>query len=151
MDFRCDASFLKVDEGLGLIFGFAIVCKVDGKPYFDTGELQADGSRIRDHITEEAMLKSAAAFMADSRVACVMHERTEGGEVVPDGGVVFCFPLTTEIAKSLGIETQKTGLLVAIKPDSAEALAKARAGEYRGFSIGGRRVAGSEEFVEVPE
>lgn len=151
-EFQTSATFVKVEETLGLIMGYAIVCEVrkdDGtfEPYFDLGELQEDGSRIRDHITPDAMLKCAAAFMQDSRVACEMHARDEDGQVVKSGGVVFCWPMTQDIAKALGITLEKTGLLVAVKPDNPEALAKAKRGEYRGFSIGGRRIAGAEEIL----
>lgn len=152
VEFQTSATFVKVEESLGLIMGYAIVCETrgtDGKfaPYFDLGELQKDGSRIRDHITPDAMLKCAAAFMQDSRVACEMHARDSEGGIVKSGGVVFCWPMTQDIAAALGITLEKTGLLVAIKPDDPEALAKAKRGEYRGFSIGGRRIAGAEEFL----
>jgi hypothetical protein len=151
-EFRTSATFVKVEESLGLIMGYAIVCETRGEdgafvPYFDLGELQKDGSRIRDHITPDAMLKCAAAFMQDSRVACEMHARDAEGGIVKSGGVVFCWPMTSDIAKALGITVEKTGLLVAIKPDDPEALAKARRGEYGGFSIGGRRIAGAEEIL----
>lgn len=151
--FTTAATFVKVEESLGLIMGYAIVCETrdaSGElvPYFDLGELQPDGSRIRDHITPDAMLKSSAEFMLDNRTACEMHARDANGEIVKSGGVVFCWPMTAEIAKALGITVEKTGLLIAIKPDNPEALAKARRGEYRGFSIGGRRKPDAEEFVE---
>jgi hypothetical protein len=68
-----------------------------------------------------------------------MHTRDDAGEVVADGGVVFSFPLTEDIAKSLGIACDRTGWLVALRP-SAAVLAKFESGEYRGFSIGGTRV-----------
>jgi hypothetical protein len=135
--FTINAPFLKVDEGLGLIFGYAIVCKENGEDYYDLGEL-VDGERVQDHITEEAMLESAADFMKNSRVAKEMHTGDQAGDVV------FAFPMTSDIAGALDIETPRTGLLVAIRPDSREALAKARRGEYRGFSIGGRRIVDEE-------
>jgi hypothetical protein len=113
-------SLAKVDAELGLVFGFAIVCKRDGQEYFD---LQGD------HITERAMLGAAADFMLHSRASGEMHEW-------PDGTVVFAFPLTTDIAKALDITTKQTGLLIAMKP-SPEVLAKFKSGEYTGFSIGG--------------
>lgn len=134
-EFTTEATFVKVEESLGLIMGYAIVCEqytTDGlQPYFD---LQGD------HIPPEAMLKGAAEFMENARVGCVMHERDADGNVVKSGGVIFCWPMTAEIAKSLGITVEKTGLLVALKPDDPEVLAKARRGEYRGFSIGGKRI-----------
>ena len=117
------ASVVKVDAGLGLVFGFAIICKRDGESYFD---LQGD------HITEPAMLEAATDFMLHSRLSKDMHEAA-------DGTVVFAFPMTSEIAKALDITTMQTGLLIAMKP-SADVLAKFKDGTYTGFSIGGSRV-----------
>jgi hypothetical protein len=123
-----EATVLKVDESLGLVFGFAIVCKQDGEDYIDLQD---------DHIPEDVMLKSATEFMSDSRVAADMHQWDENGSPIKTGSVVFAFPLTTDIAKSLNIETKQTGLLIAMKPDSAETLQKFANGTYKGFSIGG--------------
>lgn len=122
-------ELLKLDETLGLVFGFAIVCKEDGEPYFDLQE---------DNIPEEEMLKAANEFMQNSRAADDMHDGDAMGEVV------FAFPLTTDIAKSLDIETPRTGLLIAMKP-SEEVFAKFVDGTYTGFSIGG---SGESEEVE---
>jgi len=119
----------KVDDDLGLVLGFAIVCKEDGEDYFD---LQGD------HIPEASMLKAATDFMKNSRLARDMHQK--GDE---SGQVVFAFPLTTEIAEALGIVTKKTGLIIAMQPD-AEMLAKFKDGTYTGFSIGGQRVEDEE-------
>lgn len=118
------AEVAKVDSKLGLVFGWAIVCKVDGEPYFD---LQ------KDHIPEDAMLEAAADFMRSSRVAKEMHT----GEQI--GDVVFAFPLTTETAAAMDIATKYTGLMVAMAP-SPDVLAKFESGEYTGFSIGGQRL-----------
>jgi len=126
-------EIVKVDEALGLVFGFAIVCKEDGKDYFDLQE---------DNIPEEAMLKAATEFMQNSRAADDMHDGQAMGEVV------FAFPLTGEIAKSLDIETFRTGLLIAMKP-SPEVFAKFADGTYTGFSIGGRRVEDEEVADDV--
>ena len=128
--FQTDADFIKVDESLGLVMGYAVVCKRDGEDYYD---LQGD------HIPEQSMLEAATEFMAHA-TGCVMHERDDDDQVVKGGTVVFAWPMTTDIAKSLGIETATTGLLVAIRPDDPEVLAKAQSGEYRGFSIGGTRI-----------
>jgi len=116
------SSILKVDDSLGLVFGFAIVCKADGEPYFD---LQGD------HIPEPVMLKGSFDFAKNSRVAKEMHT---GDQI---GDITFMFPLTGDIADSLGIVTKHTGLLIAMKPDSPEVLKKFADGEYTGFSIGG--------------
>ena len=132
--FKTACEFVKVDEGLGLVFGFAVVCMEKGQPYVD---LQ------KDHIPEDAMLEASLDFMRNSRMSGDMHARDEAGQPIRDGEVAFAFPLTTEIAKSMGIETERTGLMVAIKP-SAAVLAKFVSGEYTGFSIGGSYVENEE-------
>lgn len=123
--FLVTSEFAKVNEDLGIIFGYGIVCKIDGEDYFD---FQGD------HIPEESMLKAVTDFMKNSRVAKEMHE---GDQV---GTTLFSFPMTDEIAKSLGIIVEKTGWLVGIKPDNPEILEKFRDGTFTGFSIGGRYI-----------
>lgn len=118
------SSILKVDNKLGLVFGFAIISKIDGEPYFDVQG---------DHIPEDAMLKASTEFMKHSRTAKEMHTEDQIGDIV------FAFPLTTDIAKSLGITCKHTGLLIAMKP-SPDVLEKFESGEYTGFSIGGDRL-----------
>ncbi len=113
----------KVDESLGLVFGYAMVCKIDGEDHFDSQG---------DHIPEDTMLRTLAKFMSgDNVVAKEMHS----GEQI--GTYLFAFPMTTEIAKSLDIQVKQTGALIAMKPDSASTLAKFASGEFTGFSIGG--------------
>jgi len=135
--FRFQGQLTKVDDSLGLVFGYGIVCTVNGEPYYDTQG---------DCVPEAAMLEAAADFMTKSRVSTDMHARGAAGEVVPDGNVVFAFPLTTDIAKAFGIQAERTGLLVALKPSPA-VLAKFKDGSYTGFSIGGTRI--DEEVVEA--
>lgn len=115
-------SILKVDESLGLVFGFAIVCKEGGVDHFD---LQGD------HIPEPVMLKAAMEFAKSARVAKEMHK----GDSI--GQIVHTFPLTTDIADSLGIVTKRTGLLIAMQPEDPAVLEKFAKGELTGFSIGG--------------
>ena len=61
MEKRGYAEIKKVDEELGLVMGFAIICKIDGEPYFDTQG---------DHIPEDSMLKAAtsAAFLPGATI-----------------------------------------------------------------------------------
>jgi hypothetical protein len=122
MTFISTSEVAKVDQSLGLVFGYAMVSKIDGEDHYD---LQGH------HIPEDTMLKVSTQFMETSNVAKEMHSGN------PIGKYVFAFPLTTEIAKSLGIVAKQTGLLVAMKPDNAETLAKFASGEFTGFSIGG--------------
>lgn len=122
-------NVLKVDAELGLVMGFAIVCTEEGAPYFDVQG---------DHIPDDSMLKAAADFMVNSRVAKEMHAGDQAGTVV------FAWPLTADIAKAMGIETKRTGLMIAMKPASKEMLGKFADGTYTGFSIGGRRIVDEE-------
>lgn len=122
--FEITCEVKKVDPELGLVFGWAIVCKEAGEPYFD---LQGD------HIPEHSMLKAATVFAKGARMAKEMH--VGGGR----GTVVFMLPFTEDVAKSLGITNpQRTGLIIGMAPDG-EMLEKFKSGELRGFSIGGRR------------
>ena len=129
--FSIGAKVVKIDESLGLVMGYAIVCSEVGEPYFD---LQGD------HIPEDAMLKAALDFMQNSRLAGEMHSG------VDKGAVVFAWPMTAEIAKAFGIVTDTTGLMIAIRPSSDAMLEKFRDGTYTGFSIGGER--GEDEILD---
>lgn len=134
---RQDFELLKVDESLGLVLGWGIICKTSGEDYVD---LQGE------HIPEDVMFRGAVDFMKNSQMLGEMHERVPNPEdptskqPVWKGQVVFAWPMTTEVAKAYGITTSTTGLMVAVAPDSPEVLDKFRKGEYTGFSIGGRKV-----------
>lgn len=120
-------SFCKVaavDEDHGLVLGWGMICRDHGQDYYD---LQ------KNHIPESAMLAAVTEFMGGDREAGEQHVRMGAGTVV------HSFPLTTDIAKAMGIETAKTGWMVAVKPDKAM-LAKFRSGELTGFSIGGEHI-----------
>lgn len=122
---------VKIDERLGLVFGFAeIFSDADGE-YFD---LQGDAR------TEKAAIEAWADFHKAGQVLGDMHNGEDSGDVV------FSFPLTEDIAKALDIDTEIFGMLVGIKP-SPEMLEKFVSGEYTGFSIGGTRL--EEEVVEA--
>ncbi len=114
-------TVVKVDAALGLGLGWGIVCTEKGEPYFD---LQGD------HIPEAVMVKATSDFMEKSRAAHDMHRGEKHGEIV------HSFPLTKDIAEAMGLATEKTGWMVAMKP-SAAVLQKYIDQEYSGFSIGG--------------
>lgn len=150
---KCEV--VKVDSKLGIVVGYAIVCKVkntDGvfEDYYDTGsEDAATGEVYSDHITEGAMLEAATEFMKSSRVATEMHERAvdDSGVLVLDdegrpipvkkGSIVHSFPLTEDLAKLLDIDVKKTGWIVAMEPDT-DVLKRFEDGTYKQFSIAGR-------------
>jgi len=116
---KCE-QIAKVDDELGLVFGWGIVCKINGEEFYDSQG---------DHIPEDAMLEAVTDFAKTDRTSGDMH-------VFKDGTVVHEFPLTDEIAKAFGITTDRTGWMVAVEP-SPEVLQKFKSGEYTGFSIGG--------------
>lgn len=117
------AQFVKYDPELGLVFGWAIVCCENGVEYFDTQN---------DHIPESSMLKAATDFMESARMAGEQHERMSAGTVL------FAMPMTKEVAKAFGVTTERTGLMIAMRPDESM-LKKFKSGELTGFSIGGMR------------
>lgn len=128
------ASVFKVDDALGIVFGWAITCTKDGHPYYDLNidrEGALKGERVPEHIPEDEMVKSAVDFMESTeRPGNEMHVGADKGQYV------FMFPMTADMAKALEIETKTTGLLVGYKPP-ADVLAKFKSGEYTGFSIEG--------------
>ena len=128
-DFNTEASVLKVDDALGLVMGYAVICNKSGEPYFDTQG---------DHIPEDSMLSAALDFMSGARIAGDMHKEAEGGSIV------FCWPMTADIAKAFDLEVETTGLMIAMKPEKEETLEKYRDGTYTGFSIGGVRITDEE-------
>lgn len=134
----------KVDSDLGIVFGWAIICKIEGEDYYD---MQGD------NIPEDSMLKASSDFMQISRVAGNMH-RTVGGDLYDEtddaflsgklvqniGTILFCFPLTSELKKAMEIDCPYSGLMIGMKIFDKKILEKFRNRSYTGFSIGGRRL-----------
>lgn len=112
----------KVDDSLGLVFGWAIVSKIGGREYFDTQG---------HYIPEVVMLKAASEYMQNGAIAKEMHVGDEKGKVV------FAWPMTSDISEAMGVRSDQTGLMIAMKPDNEAMLKKFRDGTYSGFSIGG--------------
>lgn len=129
--FTASSQIAKVNDELGLVFGYAVVCK-------ELDISKAAGDRVLvehydtqgHHIPETVMLKAATDFAINRRHSKDMHK----GENVQSA--VFNFPMTEDIAKALGMTIEKSGWLIALKP-TPEILAKYKSGEYTGFSIGG--------------
>ena len=125
--FRSFGEIEKVDDELGIVFGWLMVCQKRD----DDGTLRKYYDLQGDHIPEDVMLEAAADFMVESRATKVMHEGDQ------QGVAVFAWPVTEEIAKAYGDPPPAmTGLRFAARPP-ADVLAKFKSGEYTGFSIGG--------------
>lgn len=116
-----NATVKAVDPALGLVFGWGIVCTEKGEDHFD---LQGD------NIPDPVMLEGTTDFMLNARVGKEMHR---GDQI---GTIVHSWPLTKEIADQFGIQCDRTGWMVAMKPNAA-VLQKFVDKVYTGFSIGG--------------
>ena len=104
--------------------------------------LQNAASAISDpaiRAEAEALVAKAGKSSHPKLVSPAGPASAPYSKVVQRGDVPYLFPLTSDIAGPLGIQTESTGLLTGIRPD--EALRKEfEAGNYTGFSIGGVRV-----------
>lgn len=116
----------KVDESLGLIIGYGIVCQrknADGvwEDYYD---LQGD------HIPFHVAAKAVADFMANSRVVKEQHDGSQRGETV------FAIAVDESIAKALGWTIEQTGVVIGVSVDD-DLIAKYKSGERTEYSLGG--------------
>jgi cation transport regulator ChaB len=106
-----------------LAFGWAYVSTVNGQISLDHSE---------EFIRPDQIAKAATNFMLSMRTAKAMHS---GGKI---GEVVHSMPLTNEIAKALGIQSDREGWLVAIKVYDDQVWQDVKSGKLAAFSIGGR-------------
>lgn len=126
------SEILKVDDELGIVFGWGIVCELDGEPYFDTQD---------DYISESEMLAASADFMVKSREMDANHQRVQTGDVV------FAMPMTKDVAAAYNMELPRnndgqtvSGFMLAVKPHDDAELAKFKDGTYTGFSLEGMAI-----------
>jgi hypothetical protein len=131
-----DIRKANIDGEHGLVFGFAIVSKVNGEDFYDSQLDPITKEYAGDHIPEEAMVDAALDFAKSARLAKQMHE----GEA--DGMVPFLMPITKAVRDYI-VENDFTGLFIGMHP-APDALAKFKSGDYRGFSIGGNRIVDEE-------
>ena len=122
------SSILKVDTARRIVWGWASVSTMKGELVTD---LQGD------RIAPGEMEKMADRFMRSARAAKAMHDGDDVGEVI------HSFPLTAELAKAFGLQTDREGWITGTYIKSDAEWAKVMAGEYKGLSIGarGRRIA----------
>lgn len=126
-----NANFVKIDEELGLVFGWAIVCTINGVQYFDLNRNPLTGDLEPDGITQKGMLRAGMYYMEGDRVAKIMHR---GGIV---GKIIFAWPETDETLQAFDMTSKITGLKVCFKPDNKADIEKFKDGTFTGFSIGG--------------
>jgi cation transport regulator ChaB len=116
------AKIIKIDDEARIVWGWASVVSIDGKPMID---------RQGDIISAEVMTKAADNFMADVRTAKAMHE---GGKI---GEVIHSFPLTKALGEALGVHSAMEGWIVAMKVHDDSVWSRVKSGELAAFSIGG--------------
>jgi len=141
VDLEC-SKILKVDEGEGIVYGWAVVSKVNGEDYFDLNIDHAGqhaGKRVPENVPEVALAKCALGFVDSGAPGNEMHAGPDRGDFP------FVMPMTTELYKGLfGLDNPpKTGLIVGHRP-TPDVLQKFKSGEYTGFSIEGARLGYTE-------
>lgn len=127
---RFDLTILEKSDEERIAYGWAIVCRKAGEPYYDSQG---------DHIPEDAMHRAIKRFMAGNRIAKVQHEGDQQGRVL------YGFPLSAEVKKALGLSGDVDGWAVGVEFEPA-AWRLVKAGKIKGFSIGGYRI--DDETVE---
>ena len=140
---RKNCEFLKADEELGVIYGFAMVSYEKAGMSDSTEPVDADGYKkyydlAEDWVPEPDITAAAYEFMKAGHRP-MLDEHT--GESV--GEVAFCFPLTKSFTKSLGIDSPYLGLLIGAKPYNKSMIQDYKQGLKTGFSI---NVYGKKEF-----
>lgn len=121
--------FTKADDDKQIIYGWASVIKQDGKMVVD---LQGD------MIDEPELVKAAHEYITNARVAKMMHNGSQIGEVVES--IVF----TDDLQKALGIDLGKSGWFIGMKINDANIWKnQVKTGKMLAFSVGGsgQRVA----------
>lgn len=120
---QIEGQILKQDSEERLVYGWAYVST-------DKGELSLDHSG--EFVRPDQIAKAATNFMLTMRTAKAMHS---GGKI---GEVVHSMPLTNEISKALGIQSDREGWLVAIKVYDDQVWQDVKSGKLAAFSIGGK-------------
>lgn len=123
-DWKLTARVSKVDQELGVIYGWASIVVEDGKYVVD---------RQGDVIPEIELVKAAHNFMLTSRSGGLMHE-----EDLRTGDIVESMVLTRDVQKALGVDLKRSGWWIGYKPHDPEVLKAAKDGKLPAFSIGGR-------------
>src|SRR5262249_6359398 len=131
-EFEAVCKVALASEKMGLVFGWALASTLDGgkTPHVD---LQKDAI-----VGDDDLIKIAAAFMEAGGPSDVLHSD------VPDGRVLFCLPLTAEVLKALGLQSDVHGLAIGMRP-SPETFKRFLSGELNAFSIAG---IGERELVK---
>lgn len=121
------ATVAKLDESLGVVFGYAVASTVDGgqSPHID---LQGDAV-----VGGDELIKVALGFAEAGAQSDVMHD------CIKDGWVPFVMPLNAETKKAFKLAGDVEGIAIGMKP-SQETFKRFQSGELAAFSIYGEGV-----------
>ena len=120
---QIEGQILKQLDEERLAFGWAYVATVKGEVSLDhSGEF----------IRPDQLAKAATNFMLSMRTAKRMHS----GESI--GEVIHSMPLTNDVSKALGIQSDREGWIIAIKVHNEQVWQDVKSGKLSAFSIGGR-------------
>lgn len=113
---------LKTYDEQRIVYGWASVITRNGNPVIDLqGEV----------IKSAELVRFTADFMESERTS--LHEH-QGQRV---GTVIHSFPIVDDIAKSLGLMSDREGWIVGVKVNDENVWKGIKSGELRGFSVGG--------------
>jgi Putative phage serine protease XkdF len=118
-----EGKILKTDDDQRIVYGWASVISESGVPTVDTQGDVIDGDTLH---------KAANEFMEAVRVGKVMHF----GEKKAD--IIHSLVLTEELAKALGLQSDREGWIIGMKVHDDEAWGLVKSGVLKAFSIGGR-------------
>lgn len=119
---QVSGQIVKADEEQRIVFGWATVSSKNNEIIVDS-----DG----ESIEPSEMEKAANEFMKDARVAKAMHDGDGIGEVI------HSLPVTNELAKALGIESEREGWIIGVYVKDDDVWQRVKSGELSAFSIGG--------------
>ncbi len=121
--YTSDVTIVKMDDDQRIVWGWASVATENGDPVFDVHG---------DHIPMSELTKASVEFMEDVRIGKTLHQ----GQKV--SSVIGCLPLSAELAKALGIESNREGLIMGFRVHDDETWKLIKSGELPALSIGGR-------------
>ncbi len=123
-EFQLTCKVAKLDESIGVVFGYAVASTVDGgkTPHID---LQSDAVAGGDDLIKVALGFAEAGAQSD-----VMHD------CVKDGWVPFVMPLNADTKKAFKLSGDVEGIAIGMKP-SVETFKRFVSGELAAFSIYG--------------
>jgi hypothetical protein len=124
----------KVDMGLQLVIGWAMITRENGRPYVDSQG---------DETPDDVLLPAVTAYMERGRAGWLEHRP---GEI---GTVLLSLVLTDDIAAALGITCSQRGWIVGMKVHDREILKAFEEGRLTGFSIGGRCKSSEVEYGQA--